>query len=468
MGLTETDPDTSQFDQETTQAPESEPDSVDAARPEKFGSNLPTIQWLDRKFDQRIAQVKEANATNVSNVVLAFGESLGKHAQDMHNQMVDMSEKVTNCVNDIANRLRQSVRDLEKHLDSSVNYLTKKVDNDLSDMRAQQKLQNEAILKKIDLDDRGINMRFAGLDKFVTDRIDKSSASMSNIRSDLLRRIDQIMEEQQRVIREAREAREALEQKLRNREESLDPVSIEGLRKYLHNVADSQVPDPQVPGPQDVRAETAHGQQDSRPRNGRTTAATGWNVPPEGLDIGSRENLTRSNYGTGNSRRQPPPPPPRSRGTTSPFDNPSWRSDDIRPRGGQAPGGNDPGGSDDDGDNGDPRRGNRDGDRGNRNTRDRNVRETSYETFGLTSTTNYSFKIKREDLGIFNPDYEDPDGEGKVTEFGKTCYYTDVDCFIENIRANLEDEATAVTVERQIRGIIQNVLEGTAKMLVAR
>ena len=55
--------------------------------------------------------------------------------------------------------------------------------------------------------------------------------------------------------------------------------------------------------------------------------------------------------------------------------------------------------------------------------------------------------MKYNDLSIFNPNYKDPKGKGKVVD-GKTIYYTNIDLFIENIIVNLEDESTILFIKR--------------------
>ncbi|KAI1733407.1 hypothetical protein F4680DRAFT_441847 [Xylaria scruposa] len=70
-------------------------------------------------------------------------------------------------------------------------------------------------------------------------------------------------------------------------------------------------------------------------------------------------------------------------------------------------------------------------------------------------------KLKREDIGTFDPSYDDPDDLGVVTE-GKNVIFTDVYCFCDRIQSFLEDETTRYSNERQILALFQTLLTGPA------
>ena len=90
-------------------------------------------------------------------------------------------------------------------------------------------------------------------------------------------------------------------------------------------------------------------------------------------------------------------------------------------------------------------------------------REATYDTAVTagTQSSNTTFKIKKEDVGQFNPHYDDPDHIGVVAD-GKSLIFTDVHCFCDRLSTFLEDEATAVEAERQILSQFPNFLGGIA------
>ena len=63
-----------------------------------------------------------------------------------------------------------------------------------------------------------------------------------------------------------------------------------------------------------------------------------------------------------------------------------------------------------------------------------------------------SIKIKREEVGQFNPLYKDPDDLEVVVD-RKNLIYTNVYCFIDYINTFIEDATTRYNVECQILGI---------------
>ena len=69
-------------------------------------------------------------------------------------------------------------------------------------------------------------------------------------------------------------------------------------------------------------------------------------------------------------------------------------------------------------------------------------------------------KLKREDVGIFNPTFDDPDDQGKVkTKDGKNVVYTDVQRFVDNISTILEDDPNGNST-RQIVQFFPTLIEG--------
>ena len=58
-----------------------------------------------------------------------------------------------------------------------------------------------------------------------------------------------------------------------------------------------------------------------------------------------------------------------------------------------------------------------------------------------------SIKIKRKEVGQFNPLYEDPDDLGVVVD-RKNLIYTNIYCFIDYINTFIEDAITRYDVER--------------------
>ena len=76
-------------------------------------------------------------------------------------------------------------------------------------------------------------------------------------------------------------------------------------------------------------------------------------------------------------------------------------------------------------------------------------REATYDTAVTagTQSSNTTFKIKKEDVGQFNPHYDDPDHIGVVAD-GKSLIFTDIHCFCDRLSTFLEDEAIAIEAER--------------------
>ena len=71
-----------------------------------------------------------------------------------------------------------------------------------------------------------------------------------------------------------------------------------------------------------------------------------------------------------------------------------------------------------------------------------------------------SIKIKREEVGQFNPLYKDLDDLGVIVD-RKNLIYTNVYYFIDYINTFIEDVNTHYDVERQIFGIFQTLLGGS-------
>lgn len=70
-------------------------------------------------------------------------------------------------------------------------------------------------------------------------------------------------------------------------------------------------------------------------------------------------------------------------------------------------------------------------------------------------------RIKREDVGQFDPYYDDPDDVGIVCE-GRNMIFTDIFCFGDRLWSFLEDEDTALSAEKQILAMFQTLLSGPA------
>jgi hypothetical protein len=93
--------------------------------------------------------------------------------------------------------------------------------------------------------------------------------------------------------------------------------------------------------------------------------------------------------------------------------------------------------------------------------RERFDREGTHDTCGTGASQGDKFKIKREDIGIFDPHYEDPHELG-VVNGGKCTIYTDVYCFTERINSFLEDENTYLSAQSQIMSFFPTLLSGAA------
>lgn len=70
-------------------------------------------------------------------------------------------------------------------------------------------------------------------------------------------------------------------------------------------------------------------------------------------------------------------------------------------------------------------------------------------------------RIKKDDIGQFNPHGDDPLDEGVVSA-GKDTMYTDVDCFIDRIETFREDPDTIDQADKQLMQIFQTLLAGPA------
>ena len=78
---------------------------------------------------------------------------------------------------------------------------------------------------------------------------------------------------------------------------------------------------------------------------------------------------------------------------------------------------------------------------------DRHYQETTYNTSGTGGSKSDSIKIKREEVGQFNPLYKDPDNLGVVVD-RKNLIYTNIHCFINYINTFMEDATTRHNAER--------------------
>jgi hypothetical protein len=167
-----------------------------------------------------------------------------------------------------------------------------------------------------------------------------------------------------------------------------------------------------------------------------------FNIPPEGVDIGARANLNRSSPAENFYRTAPPA----TIGTT-PFLDPTRasrhpappRDNDFYHPAAPAP---------------PPPRG------GYRDDRDphRGFREGTFDS-GISGNGRNTEKIKREEIGIFNPDYKDPDDLGLVQD-GKNLIFTDVYSFVDRI--STFTESTGEEAARQIISQFQALLGGPA------
>ncbi|KHE80797.1 hypothetical protein GE21DRAFT_1337079 [Neurospora crassa] len=70
------------------------------------------------------------------------------------------------------------------------------------------------------------------------------------------------------------------------------------------------------------------------------------------------------------------------------------------------------------------------------------------------------FKIKRNDIRVFNPHYNNPDDLGTVMD-GKNIIFTDVFSFIDRIKT-YTDDPTRPDVNNQIKDILPTLLGGPA------
>ncbi|KAI1419301.1 hypothetical protein F5Y12DRAFT_778731 [Xylaria sp. FL1777] len=180
---------------------------------------------------------------------------------------------------------------------------------------------------------------------------------------------------------------------------------------------------------------------------------TNYKIPP-GIPLNSASDWRAfRNTGTGTADPDPPevepldpapnpegetnPRPPRTRTTINPNPDPDpdpsddSSSDDDNPLGPRPPG--------------PPRSPNR----------------TRGDTPHSQITVGGTYKIKREDIGSFDPEYNDPNDVGVVTE-GKNLVFTDVYSFSDRIESFLEDPTTSSSNEGQILAMFQTLLTGPA------
>ena len=69
-------------------------------------------------------------------------------------------------------------------------------------------------------------------------------------------------------------------------------------------------------------------------------------------------------------------------------------------------------------------------------------------------------KIKREDVGQFDPHYNDPDDIGIVCD-GRNMVFTDVFSLEDRLRLFLKDDTTAQSAEKQLLSMLQTLLSRT-------
>ena len=91
---------------------------------------------------------------------------------------------------------------------------------------------------------------------------------------------------------------------------------------------------------------------------------------------------------------------------------------------------------------------------------DRGIREGTYNS-AVTQTSRNFDKIKREEIGIFNPNYKDPDNLG-IVQGGKNFIFTDVYSFVDRITTFTEGSGEEAT--HQILSRFQALLGGSANL----
>lgn len=91
----------------------------------------------------------------------------------------------------------------------------------------------------------------------------------------------------------------------------------------------------------------------------------------------------------------------------------------------------------------------------------RRVREATHGSTTSAASATTTVKIKREDIGQFDPYHDDPRDVGLVTD-GKAIIYTDVILFRNRIETFLEEASTSVEAERQIMVLLPTLLSGAA------
>src|SRR6266699_2557588 len=95
-----------------------------------------------------------------------------------------------------------------------------------------------------------------------------------------------------------------------------------------------------------------------------------------------------------------------------------------------------------------------------------NDRQSSQRSFDMNNyfsqTAEYDrFKIKRQDIGVFDPQFPNPKGQGAVTD-GSRFVVTDVHDFMERVYTLLEDSSAVYETERQIKAMFSTLLTGAA------
>lgn len=91
----------------------------------------------------------------------------------------------------------------------------------------------------------------------------------------------------------------------------------------------------------------------------------------------------------------------------------------------------------------------------------RRAREPTYTSSATRTSSSGRRKIKREEVGIFDPEYPDPQDVGMVT-VGKDLIYTDVWAFWDRLDTFLDNESTRENMEVQIVDMFSTLLQGSA------
>ncbi|KAI0533448.1 hypothetical protein GGR58DRAFT_521547 [Xylaria digitata] len=83
------------------------------------------------------------------------------------------------------------------------------------------------------------------------------------------------------------------------------------------------------------------------------------------------------------------------------------------------------------------------------------------ETPQFSFTVGGIYKLKREDIGLFDPEYDDPNDVGVVTK-GRNLIFTDVYSFSDRINSFFENDATRSSNKSQIMALLPTLLTESA------